>query len=75
MIAVHFQSTDQRVNFPMPCMLSDNFSKLEEKLYLKYPQLKNKNIYFIANGNKINRNLTLEQNRIKNGDHILIFYN
>jgi len=74
-IAIHFQSIDQRVNFPVPCMLSDNFSKLEEKLYLNFSDLKYKNIYFIANGNKLNRDLTLEQNGIKNGDHILIYYN
>ena len=74
MIAVNFIMTDQSVNFPMPCMLSDIFSKLEEKLYLEYPELKNQNIYFIAKGSIINRDLTLEQNKIKNGDQILINY-
>ena len=74
-IAVSFISTDQTVNYPIACMNTDNFSKLEGKLYLVYPNLKNPNIYFIANGNIINRSLTVEQNKIKNGDKIIICLN
>ena len=55
-------------------IVSNNFSQLEEKLYLEFPYLKKKNIYFVINRSKIKRNLTLEQNKIKDGDHILIVY-
>ena len=72
-IEVHFQS-EQKINFPMLGIVSNNFSQLEEKLYLEFPYLKKKNIYFVINGSKIKRNLTLEQNKIKDGEHILIFY-
>ena len=71
-MAIIFMSTDQTIHFPIACKNSDVFSKLEEKLYLEYPKLKNKNIFFIANGNIINRSANIEQNRIKNGDTILI---
>jgi uncharacterized ubiquitin-like protein YukD len=71
-IAVVFISLDKRLHFPMSCKISDIFEKLEEKLYLEYPDLRNKNIFFIAKGNIVKKNLKLEENNIKNGDHILI---
>ena len=56
----------------MHVKIIDNFKEIEEKLYHKYPELKNKNIYFMANGNIINRFETLEDNRITNCNAILI---
>ena len=57
-----------------PCYTSENFTKVEEKLYNKYPELKNKQIYFTANGITINRSDTLEKNNIKSNTNILINY-
>ena len=71
-IAVNFRTSDQLINYPIGGKSSDNFSILEEKLYIAYPQLRNKKIYFIANGNILNRMLSLEQNNIKSGTTILI---
>ena len=71
-IAVNFTSIDQTVNFPMACKTTDIFAELEKRLYIEYPDLKHKNIYFIANGNVINTSVTLEQNKIKNGNTIII---
>ena len=70
--AVNFISFDQTINFPMACKSSDNFTELEKKLYIEYPDLKKKNIYFFANGKLIERSSTLEQNNIKSGNAILI---
>ena len=56
----------------MACKNTDIFSNLEKRLYHEFPELKNKNVYFIANGSKINNSVTLEQNKIKNGNAILI---
>ena len=70
--AVIFMSTDHTIIYPITCKNSDIFSKLEEKLYVEYPDLKNKNIYFISNGEIINRTVTVKKNRIKNGNTILI---
>ena len=53
-------------------MNTDLFSAIEEKLYIGNPELRSKNIYFCANGNIIDRNATLEKNKIKYGDQILI---
>ena len=71
-IAVNFVSLNNNINFPMACKKTDIFAKIEEKLFHEFPSLKSKKIYFIANGNKINKSLTFEQNKIKNGNTILI---
>ena len=72
-VLVHFISTDQNINYFAPCRDSDIFTKLEKKLYDEYPELKNKNIDYLLNGMLINKNATLKENRVKNGDVILIF--
>ena len=60
----------------MPCKKTDKLSKIKQKLYQEllqeFPKLKNKNLYFICNGNVIDKSLTFEQNKIKNGSTILI---
>ena len=71
-IAVNFISLNDNINYPMACKKTDIFSKIEEKLYHEFPQLKSKKIYFIANGNIVDRSSTFEQNKIKNGTTILI---
>jgi hypothetical protein len=69
---IQFLSGDQHVNMFITCKVTDNFSVLEEKLYKDFPDLKNKNIIFLAKGNIINRSATLEQNKIKNDTTIQI---
>ena len=73
-IAVNFISIDQLIHYPVPCNISDNFTKLEEQLFEEFPELKNKNIFFIANGGVIDRNATIAENNIKKGTNILINY-
>ena len=74
MIAVMFKSADQQINLSLACNNSDKFSIIEEKLFNEFPELKSKNIYYLANGNTVNKTSTLKQNKIKNGDTILINY-
>ena len=71
-IAVIFISIDQNITYPVAGYDSDNFSKFEEKLFLEYPELKNKNIYYLANGSTVDKSGSLESNKIKNGTNILI---
>ena len=71
-IAVNFISQSHNINFPMACKKTDIFSKIEEKLYHEFPELKSKKNYFYANGNIIDKSLTFEQNKIKSGNTILI---
>ena len=71
-IAVIFKSLEYNINYPIACQKTDIFEKIENQLYHVFPELKSKNIYFIANGNAIDKTATFEANRIKTGDTILI---
>ena len=51
------------------------FPQSKKKLCLKFAELKNKKIFFLSNGNILKKKLTLEQNKIKDGDQILICIN
>ena len=55
------------------CKLTDNFSSLESKLFYDFPELRNKVTNFTANGNTINREGTLEQNKIEDQTSIYLF--
>jgi len=69
LIAVKFISTDQIINnFTAIVKNTDRFSKLEELLYEKYQNYRESNNYFIINGSKVKKNMTLEENNIKNND-------
>ena len=71
-IAINFISLSYNINYPMACKKTDIFSKIEKKLYQEYPILKSKKIYFISNGNVIDKALTFQQNQINSGSTILI---
>ena len=71
-LVVNFISDDLSINYRCICLRNDNFSRLEEKLYQDYPELSYKNIYFVVRGNLINRSLTIKENKINNGDIIII---
>ena len=61
------------INYSLVCKNTDIFVKLEEKLNNDYPQLKDKETYFIVNGNRIKRFKTLDENNIKSNDVINLF--
>ena len=69
-IAVHFISTDQRINYPITCLKTDTFASVEEKLYQKYEEYREKNNNFIAKGRLILRFKKICENNIENGDKI-----
>ena len=71
-MAVIFVSLDKNINYPVACRKTDIFKNIEKKLYHEFPTLKSKKIYFVANGNVINSSSTIEQNKIENGNTILI---
>ena len=65
-------SIERKLNYSISCKSTDIFKDIEEKLYIEYPELKNKNLYFLANGNIINRYETLEKNKIIKNTTFLI---
>ena len=70
-ISIHFQSIDQKVDIDIPCLMTDTFVRIEEILYDKYPEYKDKETYFLASGEKVKRFKSIQENKIKNFDEIL----
>ena len=69
---IQINSNDQIVNISINCENIDKFSNVEKKLYAKYPYLLKKELNFVSNGNHIDRSRTIIENRIKNGDILMI---
>jgi len=72
-LAICFTNCDQKINnFALPCKDSELFVRVEEKLYDEYSEYKEKETYFMADGNKIKRFKTLKENNIKSGSIIML---
>ena len=64
---VNFISSDQNVHYAIICEKTNTFAEIEEKLYKQYPQYRETNNTFIANGTQVLRFKTIEENKIGNG--------
>ena len=71
-LAVIFTSIDQKVHFPLAAKNNELFVFLEIRFYDEYPEYKEKEVYFMSNGMKINRFKNMEENNIKTGDSIIL---
>ena len=71
-IAILFKSLDENIQRPISCKMTDTFIQIEEKIYNEYPEYKDFNTYFTVNGNEIERNKTIDENKIKDGNIIII---
>ena len=67
MVCVNFISSDQKVHFAAPCIKSNTFAEIEEKLYQQYPEYRETNNNFLANGTNVLRFKTIAENNIGNG--------
>ena len=66
-MCVHFISSDQNVHFSATCLKTNTFAEVEEKLYKQYPQYRETNNTFLANGMQVLRFKTIDENKIGNG--------
>ncbi len=64
---VNFISSDQNVHFTASCLKTNTFAEIEEKLYKQYPQYRETNNNFLANGTQVLRFKTIAENNIGNG--------
>ena len=71
LINMNFISTDQTINLQLSGYNTDTLEIIEEILVEKKPELKHKNLTYLANGNVLIKSFTLFQNKIKNNDKIL----
>jgi hypothetical protein len=67
MMSVNFISTDSKVHFSVPCLDYNTFAEVEEKLYKQFPEYRETNNDFLANGEQVLRFKTIKQNKIGNG--------
>ena len=72
LISVIFVSSDQKLHYSIICKNTDKFSKIENMLYDEYPEYSEHENHFLINGNEINKYKSLEYNKIKNNDIIVI---
>ena len=75
LISIKFISTNQEINLTVITKNTDDFTNIEKILYKRYPKYKDSENYFLVNGRKINRNRTLEENKIRNNDVLTLQIN
>ena len=66
-MCVNFISSDQNVHYAATCLKTNTFAEIEEKLYKQYPQYRETNNNFIANGTTVLRFKTIAENKLENG--------
>ena len=67
MMCVNFISSDQKIHFAVACIKNNIFAEIEEKLYKQYPEYRETNNTFLANGTIVLRFKTIAENKIGNG--------
>ena len=73
LISVTIQSVDPDFISSVICKNTDSFFKLENELHKKYSNISFSNYYYLFSGNAIfDKSQSLEQNRIKNGDLLIL---
>ena len=72
LISVIFTSSDQKIHCSIICKNTDKFITLETKLYNDYPEYSETDNFFMANGSRVSKFKTLDQNKIKNSDNIIL---
>ena len=73
LISLNYLSTDRSIKCSISCNPKDKFSTVEEKLFPKYPELKEGNKEkFIFNGDVLDSSKTIEENKLKEGPKIMI---
>jgi len=74
LISLTFESTDQTIkNFNLVAKNTDIFSTLEKKIYDKFPKFRVNDNFFLVNGTKLKRNISLKENNIKNNAFIILY--
>ena len=69
---VNFISQDQKINYAIPCSGNSIFAQIEELLYQEYPEYRETNNIFLANGKEILRFKTINENNVGTGRPIML---
>ena len=71
-MVINFISTDNSIHKGIKCIETDTFAEVEEKLYQIYDNFRDTNNMFTINGRTILRFRNLKENKIKDGDIVLL---
>ena len=71
-ITLHFQSSDQSLNYAVRCKISEKFNVIFNKIVDSEPKLVEIGFYCLSNGAKVNEYKTIKDNNFKDGDKIII---
>ena len=69
---VTFITTDSSLFYGIPCNGDSTFAEVEEKLYKEYPEYRETNNTFLANGIEILRFKTVNDNKIGTGKPVIL---
>ena len=75
LLSIKIISTDSNIDLPILIKNTEYFSKIEQILFQKYPKYAETENFFLVNGTRINRFLTLEQSKINNNDILTLVRN
>ena len=73
LMSVTFSTRDENIYHSIICKNTDKFNIIENKFYETFSEYAESEKYFIVNGNKVNRAKTLEYNKIKDNDIIILY--
>ena len=73
LMTVIFVSVDQTIHYSVICKNTDIFTRIENLLYKQYPEYRDKDNYFLVNGDKIKRFCTLDENNIDDNNIITLY--
>ena len=72
-IKLHFRSSNQLLNFKVLCNTNTIFNIIINKILREEYKLSDENnFYFLCNGNKVNDYKTVKDNKLKDGDAIIM---
>ena len=71
-ITLHFQSCNQTLNYAVTCKIRERFSVIVGEILDREPEFQENDFYFLCNGSKIKEYQTIQENKLKDGDRIII---
>ena len=72
LLSIIFISNDQTIKYSVVCKNTDKFVTAEQSLYERFNNYREGQNMFLFNGESLNRNKTIDELKIKNGDVITI---
>ena len=69
---VTFISNDQKICYGISCSGDSTFAEVEELLYQEYPEYRETNNMFLANGKEVLRFKTIDDNKVGTGRPIML---